>query len=53
MSRRLYFLLKNFSRGYLSRKMLKVFLYFLGSMLMDLVKRRKTYLFKARVKALL
>jgi hypothetical protein len=33
--------------------MLKVLFYFFGSMLMDLVKRRKTYLFKARVKALL
>ena len=52
-SRRLYFLLKNFSRGYLFRKMPKVLFYFFGSMLMDLVKRRKTYLFKARVKALL
>jgi len=52
-SRRLYFLLKNFSRGYLIRKMPKVLFYFFGSMLMDLVKRRKTYLFKARVKALL
>ncbi|MUN28484.1 glycosyltransferase family 2 protein [Sulfuracidifex metallicus] len=52
-SRRLYFLLKNFSRRYLLRKMPKVLFYFFGSMLMDLVKRRKTYLFKARVKALL
>jgi GT2 family glycosyltransferase len=52
-SRRLYFLLKNFSRGYLFRKMPKVLFYFFGSMLMDLVKRRKTYLFIARVKALL
>jgi Predicted glycosyltransferases len=52
-SRRLYFLLKNFSRGYLFRKMPKVLFYFFGSMLMDLVKRRKPYLFKARVKALL
>jgi Predicted glycosyltransferases len=50
-SRRLYFLLKNFSRGYLFRKMPKVLFYFFGSMLMDLVKRRKPYLFKARVKA--
>jgi hypothetical protein len=31
----------------------KALFYFFGSMLMDLVKRRKTYLFKARVKALL
>ena len=52
-SRRLYFLLKNFSRGYLFRKMPKVLFYLFGSMLMDLVKRRKPYLFKARVKALL
>jgi Predicted glycosyltransferases len=52
-SRRLYFILKNFSRGYLFRKMPKVLFYFFGSMLMDLVKRRKPYLFKARVKALL
>ncbi len=52
-SKRLYFILKNFSRGYLIRKMPKVLFYFFGSMLMDLVKRRKTYLFKAGVKALL
>jgi len=31
----------------------KVLFYFFSSMLMDLVKRWKTYLFKARVKALL
>lgn len=53
MSRRLYFLLKNFSRGNLFRKTLKVLLYFFGSKLVDSVKREKTYLFKARVKALL
>jgi hypothetical protein len=53
LSRRLYFLLKNFSRGYLFRKMLEVLLHFFGSTLVDLVKRKKTYLFKARVKALL
>jgi hypothetical protein len=52
-SRRLYFILKNFSREYLFRKMPKVLIYFFSSMLMDLVKRRKPYSFKARVKALL
>lgn len=51
-SRRLYFLLKNFSRRYLVRKMPKVLFYFFGSMAMDLVKRRKFYLFKARLRAL-
>ena len=49
---RLYFLLKNFSRRYLVRKMPKVLFYFFGSMVMDLVKRRKFYLFKARLRAL-
>lgn len=44
--------MKNFSRGYLFRKMHKVLFYSFGSMLMDLVKRRKTYLFKAMVNAL-
>jgi len=37
----------------LFRKMPKVLFYIFGSMLMDLVERRKTYLFKARVRALL
>jgi Predicted glycosyltransferases len=42
-SRRLYFLLKNFSRGYLFRKIPKVLFYFFGSMLMDLIKRRDLF----------
>lgn len=52
-SRRLYFVLKNFSRKYLIKKMPKILFYFFGSMIMDLVKRRKFYLFTARAKALL
>jgi len=39
--RKLYFILKNFSRGYLFRKMPKVLFYFFDSMLMDLVNEEE------------
>jgi hypothetical protein len=52
-SKRFHYLLKNFSKAHSFRKMPKVLFYLLGSTLVDLVKRRMTYLFEARVKALL
>ncbi len=51
-SRRLYFIFKNFDSRFLLEKISFITFYFLGSMLMDIIKRRKFYAFTARVRAL-
>jgi GT2 family glycosyltransferase len=50
-SRRFYFILKNFNWKFLLRQTPFITYYFLGSLVMDIVKRRKLYAFKSRLKA--
>ncbi|BCU68071.1 hypothetical protein HS7_15080 [Sulfolobales archaeon HS-7] len=50
-SRRLYFVFKNYDTGFLLRRIPFIIYYLIGSMLMDVLRRRKFNLFKIRVKA--
>ncbi|EHP71260.1 putative glycosyltransferase [Metallosphaera yellowstonensis MK1] len=52
-SRRLYFVHKNFTKGFLFRKSPSIWFYFIGSVVKDLTSRKDPILFKSRVKALL
>ncbi|WP_246253005.1 glycosyltransferase family 2 protein [Acidianus brierleyi] len=52
-SRRLYFIHKNYNAKFLLKKLPFVYYYFLGSMVMDIVKRKNTNLCLGRLKALL
>ncbi|WP_016729832.1 glycosyltransferase [Saccharolobus islandicus] len=52
-SRRLYFIFKNFDSSFLIPRIHKIFFYFLGSILIDIIYRKKSHMALARIRALI